>query len=384
MKPLEHFEYIPRNCDICKSNDFELLWEHKYTARTIRYSWEFLLKIVICRHCGFVFVAPVPSAKTLNQYYADTFARYDKQVLEFNEQIRIDFIKRICNRNGIFLEVGSNKKTTFHTNLGRFFKQVFTIEPNESVDSEFKSLKDIPENFADVIACYFVLEHIPNPREFIALCSNALKSDGTIIIEVPDIRLYPQQFNALIAYEHTNHFSQGILTRLLEDSGFELIETDNKFCSRNYGFVAAFRKLGKKKPVRTGYESEYEQNKKSVLKGLIEIKKFERLNDEAYLKLIENSRKGEKTILWCANDSLLRFLNNKLLPEGVTIVDSDPAKKTWSDTLIVNLPSDVKDEITKSKMILIFSKLNSEIILNFIQKEFKKTFEKDYNITVDY
>jgi SAM-dependent methyltransferase len=99
----------------------------------------------------------------------------------------------------------------FHSRLRRRFSRVLTVEINESVDADCRSIQALPDEFADVVAHYFVLEHVPAVRTFLRDCRRILKRSGFLVCEVPNILLYPDDPGALRLYEHTNHFSPGCL-----------------------------------------------------------------------------------------------------------------------------------------------------------------------------
>ena len=90
-------------------------------------------------------------------------------------------------------------------------------------------------------------------------------------------------------------------------------------------------------------------------------------------------RYGTKTILWCANDNLQRFLSlhNNRLPKNSVIVDSDPGKRKRYDAITVFQPDEVRDHIVDSEMIAIFSDINAEAILEDLGEGYGKTFAEE-------
>ncbi len=374
------FDYEPRECECCGSIDMEELWAYDYNTPTQTGSYKFSVRNVICRACGFVFVSPVPTERSLAPYYADSFCYWDGQILDYDIEKRIEFIRTQLKGTELFLEVGSNQMGLFQDELKKVFKKVITTELNQSVESDYRSLDDMPHK-VDMVAHYFVLEHIPHVGSFLEKCHKVLKDDGIMICEVPDLSLYPKDISGLLLFEHMNHFSIDSLSQIASHAGFQLQSHSSKLCSRGFGFTSAFVKSPseKKDPVR----STYLENKEYFLKGLSkveEIKKHVRRYQDRLQKYIETNK---KVVLWAANDVLMRFLENAPPPKNALVVDSNPAKKNFSDKFPVYQPDEVRKAIGESQAIFIFSSLNSRAILIAIKERFGKIYGPDDIIIVE-
>jgi hypothetical protein len=82
----------------------------------------------------------------------------------------------------------------------------------------------VPGSFA-MVSMIHVLEHIPQPCDFLVRLSQKLDTDGLLLIEVPDAAQNP--FDLLIA-DHCSHFTPATLRDLLERAGYEvLVVADN-------------------------------------------------------------------------------------------------------------------------------------------------------------
>ena len=78
---------------------------------------------------------------------------------------------------------------------------------------------------ADMLVCRQVLEHVPNPLEFLKTIRSGLPTDRptAVAFEVPNI--FPtleEQTSWDIIYEHCTYFSVGSLARLLAQAGFHV------------------------------------------------------------------------------------------------------------------------------------------------------------------
>jgi SAM-dependent methyltransferase len=376
----KEFEYEPRVCECCGSADAEELWAYDYHSPTRAGAYKFLVRNVICRACGFVFVSPVPNERSLASYYADSFCHWGGQALDYDIEKRIEFIRAQRQGTELFLEVGSNQQGKFHDELKKIFAKVITAELNQSVESDYRSLDDMPYR-VDLVAHYFVLEHIPYVGRFLGKCHKVLKEDGVMICEVPDLSLYPNDISGLLLFEHMNHFSIETLSRIASRAGFQLQAHSIKSCSRGFGFTSAFVKgtPAKKEPAHSAYA----ENKEYFLKGLSRVDEMKKDLRRYRSRLQEYVAANKKVILWVANDVLMRFLENGPPPENSLVVDSNPGKKNFTDTFPVYQPDEVQNGIRDSQAIFIFSPLNGKAILASIEERFGKTYHPDDTIIVE-
>ena len=73
----------------------------------------------------------------------------------------------------------------------------------------------------DLICCYAVLEHIPDPGAFLAAVRAHLGLGGTFVVSVPDCAVEIAIGDpAMLLHEHYNYFDDRALRVLLERSGF--------------------------------------------------------------------------------------------------------------------------------------------------------------------
>lgn len=87
---------------------------------------------------------------------------------------------------------------------------------------------DLPENFADVITMWHVLEHVPDVKAQISELKRLIKPGGTIIIAVPNYKSYDAQHyqSYWAAYDvprHLWHFSKKSIQSLFAEQDLELI-----------------------------------------------------------------------------------------------------------------------------------------------------------------
>jgi len=85
-----------------------------------------------------------------------------------------------------------------------------------------------PANYFSVATAFQVFEHLPNPAADLRRLHIMLEPGGVILVEVPNIdtwsvRLFGERHRHFVP-DHINFFSKETLSRLLEKSGFRVIE----------------------------------------------------------------------------------------------------------------------------------------------------------------
>ena len=86
----------------------------------------------------------------------------------------------------------------------------------------------------DIITLIHVLEHLPNPVQWLKDLHRLLTPTGYVLIQVPD----PQQnpYNLLVA-DHCSHFVMPDLIRIAEEAGYHVIVCSDKWVSREFSLL---------------------------------------------------------------------------------------------------------------------------------------------------
>jgi hypothetical protein len=373
LSGLRVFTYRPRSCDVCGGDDLDRLWQqrHDVAARNGHYLFEG--NVSICRRCGFVFMSPVYDQSELEEYYESSYGALEGARPDYDIDRRIAFLKSVGAFGGRYLEIGANRPSEFHARLAGHFTAVELVEPNSSLESSHRSSRDLDAGMADVVAHYFVLEHVAQVSEFLMECRRLLRSSGMMICEVPDLDIYPQDPTALQLHEHTNHFSQSMLMQIVLKHGFDRVAVSRADCSRPFGFVAAFRKLPEIVDV-VKQPSEYEHNKATVLAGVSAMREGEMRWSNIAQQAGLYSTSGKGIIFWAANGLMALYLNKSGLPSTATIVDSNPQKFNFFTGRKVMTPEVARVAITAAEAIFIFTETHASDILADLRRDFGKEF----------
>ena len=228
------------SCNFCE----EALYGLELTAED-HYSGE-KFSLVKCGNCGLIFTNPRPSKGELSNYYPDSY--YGESGIRFHpnlEKIIYYFRKKLANRifdqypeGGRILEIGTGRGTLLaemSSNGWETFGTEYSDSLAESVENEFNiriyptpNLEDcdLPDKFFDVIVCYHVLEHLPDPSGTLYEVKRILRDSGSLIIAVPNIdgsiaKISKEYWFALDVPRHLFHFTPETLSNMLEKTGFK-------------------------------------------------------------------------------------------------------------------------------------------------------------------
>lgn len=253
-------------CMSCNSLEFAQIYNketkiHVSTNKQLKFNQ----CLEVCHHCGLVRQEDNTSYSNsnLNKYYSLTYrtpvkiASIPKEDLRVKNAIkRLNFIKKIKPK-GNLLEVGFGdgvflKTASKHFNCTGLDPSVgYASVKDELISYNVKTETVTLEKFKtknkfDIICFFLVLEHIKEPLNFIKLIKKFLKSDGMLVIEVPDIEKYNSfRSDSLLTHEHVFHYSISSLTKLLSKENLTLIKSENKNISYGFSLLAAY-KIGKK------------------------------------------------------------------------------------------------------------------------------------------
>ncbi len=212
------------------------------------------LGLVQCQRCGLVYVSPRPEAQELYALYGETYFHNDESgkvgytnYIRDEANIRRTFtgrLKRLMRhipKPGRLLDVGC---------AAGFFLSVahahgwqvtgldvssFAVEYTRQqfgFDARLGSLTDTPfdpESF-DLITLWDVIEHVPDPKAYLAAAARLLPSGGVLALATPDVDSLPARLTGArwvgykLSDEHIFYFSRTTLTRMLNEAGFDVIE----------------------------------------------------------------------------------------------------------------------------------------------------------------
>lgn len=223
------------SCPICQSSSVTLLNSpvKDYVTSSEFQVWQ-------CGNCQIAFTAPQPD--DMSRYYPDRYRKYNKAVvwlLGFLYELRAKRWSNWFQKPGTAFEMGCGNGIMLST-LRRHGWQVAGNERTVSAAAFARQSLNLPvfvgeldaltqHPFADLVILFQVLEHLPYPISTLTAIHRLMKSDGKLVIGVPNIRSWQAKFGGALWFHldvprHLFHFSVPSLEYCLAKTGFKILK----------------------------------------------------------------------------------------------------------------------------------------------------------------
>jgi 2-polyprenyl-3-methyl-5-hydroxy-6-metoxy-1,4-benzoquinol methylase len=242
-----------RVCPVCEQDNYD------YRFRPSRSSGP----IVQCKECGFVYVNPIETSKSLIQEGPvlggrptrllessnpdDIEGSWEQPIIEeyigelsakqLNAQEALTHINDLARTRGALLDIGCFCGV-FLSVAARQEWDCYGLEPlvmpaiyargHFGLRVTTDTLRDstYPLEFFDIVTAFQVFEHLVDPAGEVARIRRILKPGGLVVIEVPNIdtamvRLLGPRHRHFVE-DHVSFFSASTLSRLLKRMGFHV------------------------------------------------------------------------------------------------------------------------------------------------------------------
>lgn len=231
-------------CNLCGSDDYYIKYGsnitsilpslQEYTSTNNRYG--FFNRIVVCRHCGLVYVNPRDSdtKRLYGEIIDDDYLKsWQERARTFRAHIKI--LKKY-NSGANLLDIGCYAGI-FINEAKREGYNVTAIEPSKWA-AEFAAKKtgikvlcggwedfSLKEECYDIITLWDVIEHLEDPSACFKKIHRWLKKDGIVVITTHDIssffaRIMDRKYPWLMRF-HLYHFTPKSLSALLVKNGLK-------------------------------------------------------------------------------------------------------------------------------------------------------------------
>lgn len=225
-----------KKCYLCGSNDFII--KNKSTRDRKK------LRVLHCSDCSLTFLE---SFKHLDDFsYKNSENNYEKKIINQRDyiklltQLKIDDQRRFNQWQNL---IKNKSVLDFGSGAGGFLKYAKKIAAevcgveidsitrfyNSGIEIK-KDIKEFSRQF-DVITCFHVVEHIPDPVTLLRQLKEYLKPNGVIIIEVPNdndalINYYNcQPFKDFTYWSlHLYSYNKKTLKKLCAKAGYKKIQ----------------------------------------------------------------------------------------------------------------------------------------------------------------
>ena len=179
-----------------------------------------------CPICGYTWLYPPIPTKTLEAYYAAQ-SRWPSESIAYHEQV--EFIAPYIHpdQKVRILDIGSYDRRFLQLCKDKLnASAVFGVEPDEEMESDFKTLADAHQVLGpagvDIVTMGHVFEHIHHPFIVLKHIKSMLSSGGLLMIEVPNLEDPQIQMVPYWTPFHHSYFTPTTLNYMLEVAGFQI------------------------------------------------------------------------------------------------------------------------------------------------------------------
>lgn len=244
-------EWVP--CNLCGSASYDVVGRRDRDGRP--------LQTVLCRACGLVWTNPRPTAEAIDRYYeaeyrpdyTGTAAPAPRKLLRgmLGARDRRDALMRLVPSAASVLDVGCGAGELVFL-LRRAGMEAAGIEPGGEYAGFARQVLGVPVQTAsvgsavvgpdslDAVTMYHCLEHVADPRLVLERARTWLRTDGLLVVEVPNIDSTVQAPAHRYHYAHLYHFSGATLGALGEAAGLGLVQTS--YSADGGNVVCVFRR----------------------------------------------------------------------------------------------------------------------------------------------
>lgn len=183
------------------------------------------LRVFVCEICGHAQIQNLTKA-FLDQLYKYDYINLDSPQVNKKRANILRDLYQFSERN--ILDVGGATNSTYD-----LFKDsnYSILDPQKPLSAEvvhingFISSTELKQDYYDYIFAFHIIEHLENPRQDLSKLRKSLRSEGKLIIEVPDAEYYSSNLPFyLYFHQHINLFTHNTLQYLLSLSGFKRIK----------------------------------------------------------------------------------------------------------------------------------------------------------------
>jgi SAM-dependent methyltransferase len=242
MMPLETLE----SCPLCEGANLRPKFDVRHITGDPLHSWASeqgfpVAPIVACPRCGFVFKSVQPSARYLDQHYAqlpeDYVVRVAEDVTGYREDYRVarKLLLKAFPAGGSILDVGC-ASGYFLQSLGQTWDkhglEIFHVAAQRARERGGISVHECEMTAAgfandsfDVVCSFDVVEHLSDPMAFFREARRILKPSGWLLLGTGDSGtagavLSGSRWTYFAIPEHVSFFSRHSLRLGLRKAGF--------------------------------------------------------------------------------------------------------------------------------------------------------------------
>jgi 2-polyprenyl-3-methyl-5-hydroxy-6-metoxy-1,4-benzoquinol methylase len=235
-------EFAPARCPACRDG------RHGRAFEKFGFAYD------ECEVCGTLFMNPRPTSEIIAGYYAssENYQYWAQHIFPASEaarreKIHVPWLRRVRGyaeqaglRNGILMEVGPGFGTfSALAQASGAFSRVIAVEPTPELATAVRQrgveviecrIEDVPKELGtvDIMVAFEVLEHLHDPRVFLAGCRARLRTGGLLILSTPNAEGFDiatlREHSLAVDPEHITLFTPRALALATDAEGFRCME----------------------------------------------------------------------------------------------------------------------------------------------------------------
>jgi SAM-dependent methyltransferase len=200
--------------------------------------------VLACRRCACLYVRPEPTSQQLDELYSTYSYNKDYQVPDFLQEQARRIVHRFrpFRRTGSLLDVGCGAGEFLRAAQQQGWDALGLEVSGAAValvrskglsahEGDFLSA-EIAKNL-DVVIMSELIEHLPNPREFLERAFEILRPGGLLYMTTPNGRSLSRlvmglDWSVISPPEHLQLFNVSALSRLLRRCGFHHVRVESR------------------------------------------------------------------------------------------------------------------------------------------------------------
>jgi len=340
-------EFPNKNCPVCGSKQLKIFFEMMNFPTLCNILWQSQdaarncpkgnIQLAFCPICSFITnLAFEPALLDYSQSY-DSSLHYSPFFKEYAHSLATRLIKRHNLYNKDIIEIGCGRGyfllllCKLGNNRGVGFDPSCTVQKNIDLQNQVKFIQDYySEKYrnyqCDFIVCRHVLEHIPNPKEFLKTIRDVIgnRINAHVFFEMPNaLQTFRRLFVWDIIYDHCSYFTPVSLSLIFSLSGFSVRELTEVY----EGQFLCIDAIPDSQGTLNSINNQNEEVKKISFDIESFIKKYRIKVEKFRRKLHQFEEQGKRVVLWSAGSKGVTFLNTFKNSNIEYVVDINPNKQ---------------------------------------------------------
>jgi SAM-dependent methyltransferase len=239
------------SCAVCHSSDYRVRYPERIPAiGSLNFSARRAprkdhARIVECKSCGLVYSNPYFDDEVLRSLYRGAAYIDEQQLGNMSGDYLSEFVRATAglDHSACVLEIGCANGFFLEKLYQAGFTNVYGVEPGKDaaeraspvirqrILNDFFEPSRLRERSFDVVCCFQIFDHMPDPNQFLRDIGSVLKPGGILLainhnIRSPITRILGER-SPMYDIEHIYLFDKRTIRRIFDANGFDVTRVAN-------------------------------------------------------------------------------------------------------------------------------------------------------------